>query len=102
MNYRVIYTDSFLEDVGAHIDYMLGEHVSPQDIARWYDRLLKQFDLLDIWPRMFPIDEAFSEEMRQPTHKVNFGDYLAMYQVDDEHRRVELVAFYHGASRKES
>lgn len=99
MTYRVTYTDSFLRDIADHVDYLRSERVSDHIIRQWYDRLFKQIDTLDVWPRMYPIDEAYTAQVGRTTHKINFRQYLVIYQVDDDHRRVELVAFLHGATR---
>jgi len=96
MKYRVVYTDSFLADIESHIDYLLSEGASPRIVSQWYDRLFIQFDSLDAWPRMYPVDEAYTDMVGRLTRKINFHDYLVMYQVNDDDERIEVVAFFHG------
>ena len=100
MIYRVIYTRSFRERIHAHVDYLLAEKVSNQTISNWYDQLLLLLDSLDDTPKRFPIDERMSEETGSLTRKVNYGNYLVFYMVDDEDRTVQIIEFMHGAKRK--
>ena len=100
MSYRVVYTEPFLNAIDAHVDYLLGEGASPERIAGWYDKLFEHFDMLDVWPRMYPVDEPYSAEAGRTCHKVNYADYLVFYEVKDEERAVKLLAFFHGAMRK--
>jgi len=94
MNYRVIYTDSFLEDVGIHADYLREQHAGAEVIERWYSRLF------DMMPRRFPVDEVQTHLNRCETRKMNYGDYLAFYQIDDDRKQVYIVGFMHGARRR--
>lgn len=97
MNYRVAYTDSFLADVRDHLGHLRREKVSEQLIEDWYSRLFDRLDALTQWPRTFVVAEAYTRKTGRQTHKINFGKYLVLYQIDDVNRRVELVAFFHGA-----
>ena len=100
MIYRVIYSNAFRERIKAHVDYLLAERVSDQTISNWYDRLLLLLDSLDDLPKRFPVDERVSEETGTLSRKLNFGEYLIFYTVDDENRTVHVVDFMHGARRK--
>lgn len=100
MTYRVIYSNAFRERIKAHVDYLVSEKVSDQTISNWYERLLLLLDSLDDIPKRHPIDERATEETGLLTRKLNFGDYLIFYTVDDENRVVQVVDFIHGASRK--
>jgi mRNA-degrading endonuclease RelE of RelBE toxin-antitoxin system len=97
MNYRVVYTDSFLADVRDHLDFLRGRHVGEHVIENWYTKLFDRLEGLDEWPLTFAVSDAYSRRVGRNTHKYNFGDYLVFYQVNDEHQRVELVAFFNGA-----
>lgn len=100
MTYRVYFTETFVADVENHVRYLLGEHVSRDVVEAWYDRLFKQIDALREWPRLYPVDEYYSGDVGRPTHKLNFGNYLVFYQLDDDRRQVNVVAFIHGARRR--
>lgn len=100
MIYRVIYSNAFRERIKAQVDYLLAERVSDDIISNWYDRLLLLLDSLDDLPKRFPVDERMSEETGLLTRKLNFGNYLVFYTVDEENRTVHVVDFMHGAKRK--
>ncbi len=100
MTYRVSYTESFLEHIDAHVDYLLGERVPIDVIDDWHSRLLDRLDRLDEWPKRLPVDDVQTRLTGCETRKLNFGDYLVFYQVDDKQRQVNIVAFRHGARRR--
>lgn len=97
MNYQVIYTDGFLDDVREHLSYLRREKVAEHVIENWYTKLFDRLDGLDFWPRTFPVSESYSRDVGRTTHKYNVGDYLVFYHIDDKHQRVELTAFFNGA-----
>jgi len=100
MNYRIIYTEPFLKDIDSHIDYLLAENVSPERILRWHDQLSEKLEALQSWPRLGPIDEAYSSEAGRLCRKTVYKDYLIFYEVNDDQRAVKMLAFIHGARRK--
>ena len=100
MTYRVIYSDAFRERIKAHVDYLATERVSDEMISTWYDRLLLLLDSLDDLPKRFPVDESMSDETGLLTRKLNYGNYLVFYTVNDGDRTVSIVEFMHGAKRK--
>ena len=102
MKYRVIYTRSFLEDVGAHVDYLLSRRVSGQTIENWYTRLFDRLDGLDTLPKRMPVDARQSQIAQRETRKFNFGDYLVFYHVDEPARTVHVTALMHGTRRHET
>lgn len=63
-------------------------------------RLLDRLDRLDEWPKRLPVDVVQTRLTGRETRKLNFGDYLVFYQVDDKHRQVNIVGFMHGARRR--
>ena len=62
-----------------------------------YERVLS----LDDIPKRYPVDRVFTEAAGVVTRKMNFGNYLVFYQVDDDRRQVNVLAFRHGATRRE-
>lgn len=101
MDYRIIYTEPFLEAIEAHIDYLLAEDASPERIPRWHDQLSENFATLQEWPRLGPIDEAYSSESGRLCRKMLYKSYLIFYEMVDDEREVKLLAFIHGARQKE-
>ena len=67
MNYRVVYTKPFHNDVDRHVDYLLNEGVSLQTMMAWYDKLYEKLDSLDESPKRFAVDEKMSELTGQVT-----------------------------------
>jgi len=98
-DFRVVYTDQFLENISDHIAYLRSEGVADRTIEQWYERLFKRLSDLEAWPRMFPIEERYSAQVGRTMRKANFGDYLVFYEVKEEAREVRITAFYHGATR---
>jgi mRNA-degrading endonuclease RelE of RelBE toxin-antitoxin system len=100
MNHRVVYTEQFIDNLREHVGYLRRQHVSDRVIERWYQRLFEHLDTLTTWPRSYAVDVRYTAATGRETRKVNFGDYLVFYEVDDIQRTVRLLAFYHGAARR--
>ncbi|MEX0777339.1 MAG: type II toxin-antitoxin system RelE/ParE family toxin [Phycisphaeraceae bacterium] len=100
MTYRVVYTDAFIADVDSHVAYLLGEKVPAATIEQWFDKLFDLVDSLNEWPLRFPVEDLQTQATGQETRKLNVGDYLVFYQIDDDHRQINVVAFMHGARRR--
>ncbi len=97
MTYRVIYAPSFQKDIDQHIRYLIGQHVSIDRINRWYGELFERIDTLHQWPLRYPIDPIQTQAIGREIHKLNVGNYLVFYDVDQERKQVNVVAFIHGA-----
>lgn len=100
MDYRIIYTEPFLNAIDAHIDYLLSESVSPARILRWHDQLSENLATLKGWPRLGPVDEGYSSQAGRLCRKMVYKNYLIFYEVNDDERAIKLLAFVHGAKRK--
>lgn len=100
MTYRVIYAPSFRDDIDHHIGYLISQHVSIDLINRWYGELFELVDSLSEWPLRFPVDPIQTEATGRETRKLNVGDYLVFYDVDEFNKRVNVVAFVHGARQR--
>lgn len=100
MTYRIIYAPSFLADVRNQIAYMVDEAVPLVTIEQWFNGLYQRLDNLDDMPKRYPVDPVQTSMAGRETRKMTFGDYLVFYQIDDVSKRVDLVAFVHGARRK--
>lgn len=99
MDYRIVYTQPFLKAIDAHIDYLLGEHVSTGRILYWHDHLSERLSVLQGWPKLGPVDEGYSSEAGRICRKLLYKDYLIFYEVNDDEQAVKLLAFMHGAKR---
>jgi mRNA-degrading endonuclease RelE of RelBE toxin-antitoxin system len=97
VNYRVIYAPSFGDDIRQHIQYLRDERVSDHLIERWYGGLFDLIDSLAEWPRRYPRDHARSQSTNREIRKLNFGDYIIRFQIDDKRGHVNVIAFVHGA-----
>lgn len=101
MKYRVELTDSFTRDLDQHLAYLQREKVSTYTIDRWFAKLYEQVLSLDDIPKRYPVDRVFTETSGVLTRKMNIGDYLVFYQVDDEVLEVNVLALRHAATRRE-
>ena len=102
MKFRVVYADSFVRAVDAHVAYLRGQRVADRVITGWYENLFDKLDGIEDLPYMHPLDEAYTARIGRSTRKVSFGDYIVYYQVDDSSYQIELVGFVHGASRRDA
>lgn len=100
MTYRVFYGPAFRDDVRRHVAYLKNEGASDAVVERWFAQLFDLIDSLDQWPRRYPIDPDYDDGSGRETHKANFGDYLVFYEVDEPSKRVNVLAFMHGARRQ--
>lgn len=101
MTYRIIFAPSFSSDVDALIGYWQSQQVAADTVQGWFTGLLRAIDHLEDMPRMYPVDEHETGAVGRETRKLVHGDYLVFYQVDDDARRVNIVALAHGATRKD-
>jgi len=102
MSYRILYAPSFQDDVDQYLAYLISEKVAKATIEQWFTKLYDQVDGLDQWPKRFPVDPTQTEPTGRETRKMNVGDYLVFYQIDEGAHQVNIVAFMHGAQRKEA
>lgn len=56
---------------------------------------------LDDIPKRHPVDRVSTEATGVVTRRMDFGNYLVFYQVDDDRQQVNVLAFTHGATRRE-
>ncbi len=102
MKYRVVYAPSFVTDVRNQLAYMADQVVAASVIEKWFDSLYRLLDTLEEMPKRYPLDPVQTIMAGRETRKIVFGDYLVFYQIDETRRQVDLVAFMHGARRKEA
>lgn len=100
MKYRVEYTEAFVRDVEAHIDYLLGQGAPTETIAAWYDALFARLDRLDEMPKRLAVDPRQSQICGFEVRKLHHNDYIAFYAVDEQGCRVSLLKFQHGTRER--
>lgn len=101
MMYRVEFALSFRDDVDLQIEYLLSEGAALATIERWFAWLFDKAKALEEFPERYPVDKIQSEVTGEETRRFIVDDYLVFYQVDHDQRKVSVVAFVHGATRKE-
>ena len=100
MSYRVIIFPTVENQI---LDQVL--HIAQDSIdnaLRWEQDLRKRIMDLDELPRAHPISEPESRALGCEVRKMNFGDYLVFYRVDDSEQAVYILAFMHGSRRQEA
>jgi plasmid stabilization system protein ParE len=102
MTYHVVYAESFVQDLSHQVEYLLRERAALSTIDRWFTKLYQIVDSLEEWPRRYPVDPIQTEATGRETRKLIVGDYLVFYQIDEDRLQVNVVAFMHGARRRES
>ena len=102
MSYRVIYAPSIADDIREHVAFLRSRRAGDEVIEAWYARLFETIDALAHAPRRCPVDTASSRRLHREIRKLNVGEYLVCYEVDDTHQNVRIVALEHGATRRGS
>lgn len=99
MKYQIIFTPEFESDIEAKIVWLKDQRVSHSTIENWFGKLYERLWGVQDMPRLYPVDAQYTADVGRKSHKIIFRGHLAIYQIDDEHRRIEFVAFHHGAKR---
>jgi mRNA-degrading endonuclease RelE of RelBE toxin-antitoxin system len=102
MTYRVVYTDRVIADIRARIIQLREAHAGEHVIDAWFGDLFDAIDYLYAMPRLYPVDEPFSQRRGVEIRKLTFRKYVVRYRVDDEARMVYVLSFFHGAFRREA
>lgn len=69
---------------------------------QWEESLRERILSLGDLPNAHPISEPESRAFGRDIRKINFGDYLIFYRVGDVEQTIYVLAFMHGARRKET
>ncbi|MEM9347831.1 MAG: type II toxin-antitoxin system RelE/ParE family toxin [Planctomycetota bacterium] len=99
MKYQIVFTSEFEADIEAKIIWLQDQHVSQNTIDDWFGRLYERLWGVAEMPRLYPVDEQYTADVGRVSRKLIFREHLAVYQVDEEQRRIEFVAFHHAAAR---
>lgn len=100
MSYRVVLLPVVENQILDHALYIAQDSI---DRALQWEQSLRQhiLSLADL-PKAHPISEPESRAFGSDIRKTNFGDYLIFYRVDEQQATVYILAFMHGARRRES
>jgi len=82
--------------------YIAIEQHAPLNAERWLDALWTTVDGLESMPHRYPVDPIQTTATGRETRKLNFGDFLVFYHVDDQRHRVDIVSFVHGSKRQDT
>lgn len=103
MSYKVVYSPSVLANIREHVRYLIEDQkVSALTVERWYRPLFERVEGLYDMPRLYGIDHGASKRLGFEVHKLTYKKYLIHYTIDDDCKVVELIAFMHGARRREA
>jgi len=79
--------------------YIAVDCESPGNAEAWTERLWDAIGDLELLPRRHPADEWQTAVAGRETRKLIHGPYIVFFQIDEEHRVVNVVAFEHGSTR---
>ena len=99
MKYQIVFTPEFEADIEAKVAWLEEQHAAQHTINNWFAKLYQRMWGVEDMPRLYPVDEKYTEEVGRESHKIIFREHLAIYQVDDKNKRIEFVAFHHGSTR---
>jgi len=97
MTYQVVHTPEVAARIAEQIAHLQRERVDVQTIDAWLTGLLDQIASLNEWPHRSPIAQVESAARGIEIRKMNFGDYVVFYRVDDSSQAVEVLSFRHSA-----
>ena len=100
MTYDVRITDAFNADLDQHLQWLVDEKVSKFTIDRWFGKVYDQILRLDRMPYRHPVASIDFEGVGIEARKMNIGDHLIFYVVDEAEKTVDVVAFRRGATRE--
>ena len=99
MSYRVVILPTVENQILDQVLYIAQDSID--NALRWeqelHQRIMGLCELPLAHPTSPPESRAFDREVR----KMNFGNYLIFYRVDEANKAVHILAFMHGARRLE-
>lgn len=102
MSRHLVYAPSFRDDIRQYLRYMRDQHVGEAIVERWFNALFDRIEDLPDWPSRYPVDPIMTRDSGRETRKLNMGNYLVFYQIDEPGKAINVVAFMHGARRSEA
>ena len=96
--YAVHFTDEAWESIQAQVRYVAIDNNAPENAARWLARLVETVDALQQMPGRHGLDEYQTQIHDIDVRRLIFErTYLLYYTIDEDHGRVNIVSFRHGA-----
>lgn len=95
-NFTVVVAPVAAEKIAQYGNYIAEQSGSVEVAQRWVDRVYDAIETLEVFPRRF----ALAEEDAHRSYEIRrliFGNYLALYTIDDVRKTVKVVGFRHGA-----
>jgi len=99
LRYRVDLTEEVERDIDAQVTQWRDAGVSGAVITGWLADLVERVDRLGVAPNAFPVAEIVSEVLGVPVRRLNFGEFVLFYEVDEVARVVRLLHLRHGRRR---
>lgn len=100
MTYRVVTLPTVENQILDQALYIA--EASLDHALHWEQQLRACIKFFGELPQAHPIAEPESRAFGRDIRKVNFGDYLIFYRVDEADKAIYILAFMHGARRRES
>lgn len=95
MIYRVVIPLHVLDQIDEHMVRIAQDSVDRA--LNWQDGLMDHIARLDELPKAHPISEADTEINGYELRKLNHGNYLVIFRVDEDRHMVFVEGFRHGA-----
>lgn len=95
-DYTVVVAPVAAETIGECGRYIAEKSGSVEIAERWVDRVYDAIETLDVSPRRFELAEEDAHRSYE-IRRLIFGNYLALYTIDDGRKTVKVVGFRHGA-----
>lgn len=95
MKYRVVMTAEAQAAIWEHAQFIQSESGFSQRAADWVNECFAAIKTLELYPRrcgLAPENDRRDYEVR----KLNFGNYLILFRVDDKIKVVYVTGFRHG------
>ena len=95
MEYEVTLTSQAMEQIQETVSYIAHILLEPEAASRWGDLLQKEIASLNFMPARYPLTEE------EPWHsygirKMPVKNFLVYYLVDEEQKRVSVIAIIYG------
>jgi plasmid stabilization system protein ParE len=98
MKFEVRVSERAVADIESYRDFIATKRKAPLSAQRWVDKVFDEIASLANFPRRCPL----VPENRQAKYEVRMhvvGDYVILFNVDDELQTVHILGFRHGHRR---
>ena len=94
--YRVVVTSLTTDKIAECAAYIAGQSGSLDVADRWIDKVFDAIDGLDFFPQRFGLAEEDAHREYE-IRRLIIGNYLALYNIDNESKTVRVIGFRHAA-----